>query len=133
MLTVRHSTIYQYANPVILGDHRMMVRPRDSHDLRLLSTRLWINPRPAAIRWLHDVFGNSVAIASFHAMPTTELQIVSEIGLEHFQRNEPDCAIEPYAATYPFTYSVAEVPDLARVIERQYPDPSHAIGLWSKR
>jgi transglutaminase-like putative cysteine protease len=133
MLTVRHSTIYRYSNPVILGDHRMMVRPRDSHDLRLLNTRLLINPRPAALRWLHDVFGNSVAIASFHSIPTTELRILSEIDLEHFERNDPDCPIEPYAADYPFTYSVAEVPDLTRVIERQYPDPSHTLDLWSKR
>jgi transglutaminase-like putative cysteine protease len=132
MLTVRHATIYKYANPVTLGDHRMMIRPRDSHDLRLLNTRLMISPEPAALRWLHDVFGNSVAIASFQAA-TTELQIVSEIDLDHFERNEPDCPIEAYAAIYPFSYSVDEAPDLTRVIERHYPDPDHALDLWAKR
>jgi hypothetical protein len=89
VLTVRHSTIYQYANPVILGDHRMMVRPRDSHDLRLLNTRLSISPAPAALRWLHDVFGNSVAIAPFQTA-AREREIVCEIDLEHFERSEPD-------------------------------------------
>jgi transglutaminase-like putative cysteine protease len=132
MLTVRHATIYKYANPVTLGDHRMMIRPRDSHDLRLLNTRLMISPEPAALRWLHDVFGNSVAIASFQAA-ATELQIVSEIDLDHFERNEPDCPIEAYAAIYPFSYSVDEAPDLTRVIERHYPDPDHALDLWAKR
>jgi len=132
MLTVRHSTFYKYANPVTLGDHRMMIRPRDSHDMRLLNTRLMIRPQPASIRWLHDVFGNSVAIASFNTT-ATELQIVSEIDLDHFERSEPDCPIEAYAATYPFSYSANEAPDLTRLIERSYPDPGHALDLWAKR
>lgn len=132
LLTVRHSTIYRYASPVSLGDHRMMVRPRDSHDLRLLNTRLAITPAPSAVRWLHDVFGNSVAIASFQTM-ATELKIVSEIDLDHFERSGPDCAIEAYAATYPFSYSADEAPDLIRATERHYPDPDHALDLWVKR
>ena len=132
MLTVRHSTIYKYANPVTFGDHRLMIRPRDSHDLRLLNTRLMISPTPSALRWLHDVFGNSVAIASFQSA-ANELHIVSEIDLDHFERNEPDCPIEEYAVTYPFSYSVDERPDLTRVIERQFPDPGHALDLWAKK
>src|SRR5271154_1948863 len=64
ILTVSHKTVYRYAKPVRFGDHRMMLRPRDSHDLRLLDTSLSISP-PATVRWLHDVFGNSIAIASF--------------------------------------------------------------------
>ncbi len=132
MLTVRHSTIYKYANPVTFGDHRLMIRPRDSHDLRLLNTRLMISPTPCALRWLHDVFGNSVAIASFQSA-ANELHIVSEIDLDHFERNEPDCPIEEYAVTYPFSYSVDERPDLTRVIERQFPDPGHALDLWAKQ
>ena len=34
-LTVYHSTVYRYREPVGLGEHRMMFRPRASHDLRL--------------------------------------------------------------------------------------------------
>ena len=87
---------------------------------------------PCALRWLHDVFGNSVAIASFQSA-ANELHIVSEIDLDHFERNEPDCPIEEYAVTYPFSYSVDERPDLTRVIERQFPDPGHALDLWAKQ
>jgi hypothetical protein len=64
VVTVHHRTIYRYANPVQFGPHRLMLRPRDSHDLRLLDTNLAIQPA-ASVHWLHDVFGNSVAIASF--------------------------------------------------------------------
>ncbi len=65
LLTVRHVTIYRYSEPVRFGEHRMMFRPRESHDLRLVSTKLDILPRPSGLRWLHDVFDNSVAIATF--------------------------------------------------------------------
>ena len=36
LLTVRHVTTYSYSEPVRFGEHRMMFRPRASHDLRLL-------------------------------------------------------------------------------------------------
>jgi transglutaminase-like putative cysteine protease len=131
LLTVRHVTTYRYAKPVVLGEHRLMLRPRDSHDMRILSTRLAIAPQPAAVRWLHDVFENSVALVSFSA-PASELKIESEIDLEHFESSEPDCPIEEYAATYPFSYSAAEAPDLTRSTERHYPDPEHQIDGWAK-
>ncbi|MGO9450131.1 MAG: transglutaminase family protein [Candidatus Binataceae bacterium] len=131
-LKVRHLTTYRYANPVRFGDHRMMLRPRDSHDLRLLATRLIITPQPAALRWLHDVFGNSVAVASFNTS-AQELRFESEIELEHFESREPDCAIEAYAETYPFGYSADEVADLHPSMERRYPDPDRQVDLWAKR
>ena len=62
---MRHVTVYRYSEPVSFGEHRMMFRPRESHDLRLVSTKLDITPRPSGLRWLHDVFDNSVAIATF--------------------------------------------------------------------
>ena len=64
ILKLLHRTRYRYANPVTFGDHRMMMRPRDSHDLRLIDTGLTISPT-ATVRWMHDVFGNSVAVAHF--------------------------------------------------------------------
>jgi hypothetical protein len=75
ILTVDHRTIYRYANAVHFGVHRMMMRPRDSHDLRLLETSLILRPA-ASVRWIHDVFGNSIAIAKF-GRPATELHVAS--------------------------------------------------------
>jgi len=131
-LAVRHESHYRYATPVTFGDHSMMFRPRDSHDLRLLSATLDIQPAPTAIRWRHDVFGNSVAIASFD-QPSDNLSFVSQIEIDHFDGGEPDSPIEPYAETYPFSYSLLELPDLVRSIERHYPDPGHAVDLWARR
>ena len=47
LLTVRHVTVYPYMEPVKLGEHRMMFRPRENHDLRLVRTQLH---HPAATR-----------------------------------------------------------------------------------
>jgi len=131
-LSVRHVTNYKYSKPVILGDHRLMLRPRDSHDLRLLAATLRIRPTPVSLRWLHDVFGNSVAIASF-AEPSSEISFESVLDLEHFESSEPDCPVEAYAETYPFSYSAEEIPDLNRLMERHYADPNHQVDFWAKR
>jgi len=130
-LKVSHVTTYNYANPVRFGDHRMMFRPRDSHDLRILSTRLNITPKPVALRWLHDVFGNSVAIASFDA-EATALRFESDILLQHFEVEEPDTPIEEYARIYPFRYPDAEIPDLESLIAPQYPDSERLLESWTK-
>ena len=65
LLTIHHKTLYRYDRPVAFGEHRIMLRPRDGHDLRVLSSELEISPQPMTLRWIHDVFGNSVAIAVF--------------------------------------------------------------------
>lgn len=131
-LIVKHLTTYKYSKPVTFGDHRMMLRPRGSHDIRLISTALTITPTPASIRWQHDVFSNSVAVASF-AGPADQLRFESVLDLEHYESSEPDCPIEAYAASYPFSYSAEEAPDLHRSIERHYPDPEHQVDMWAKR
>jgi hypothetical protein len=103
LLTVRHVTVYRYSKPVGLGEHRMMFRPRESHDLRLLEARLTIAPEPVGLRWLHDVFDNSLAIATFKGS-TSELRFDSTMSLEHVETALPDYALEDYARTYPFRY-----------------------------
>ena len=134
ILNVSHKTVYRYAKPVRFGDHRMMLRPRDSHDLRLIDTSLSIAPT-ATVRWLHDAFGNSIAIASFGELMSDELVFHSAFRAEHFPLPEPSLGLEleNYARTYPFSYPVEDVPDLARAIERHYPDPDHALDAWVRR
>ncbi|QXM24504.1 transglutaminase family protein [Elioraea tepida] len=132
-VAIRHRTEYRYAAPVSFGDHRLMTRPRDSHDLRLIEATLSFSPH-ATLRWKHDVFGNSVAVASFAEAADT-LLIESRIVLDHFPREPADLAamVEPYAETIPFAYAPEEVPDLGRMAERHFPDPDHAVDLWAKK
>jgi transglutaminase-like putative cysteine protease len=130
VLNVRHTTVYRYSCPVTLGDHRMMLRPRDSHDLRLIKTNLTFSPQ-ASVRWIHDVFGNSVAIASF-GEPAAELRIESSLVLETFAAERPPFQITPDALRYPFSYSADDRIDLGRMQERQYPDPNDRLGAWAR-
>jgi len=130
ILDVRHTTVYRYRRPVRLGDHRLMLRPRDSHDLRLIETSLNLSP-PASIRWIHDIFGNSIALASF-TDPTTELRVESILRLETFAVERPVFQITPEAVSYPFIYSADDRIDLGRLLDRQYPDPTDRLGAWAR-
>src|ERR1700674_4535501 len=93
LLTVRHVTTYRYSQPVRSGEHRMRFGPRESHDLRLVKTRLDISPRPAHLRWLHDVFDKSVAKATL-CDTALELRFDSTVTLEHLETAMPDYALE---------------------------------------
>src|SRR5947207_13352336 len=99
MLTVRHTTVYSYRQPVRLGPHRLLLRPRDSHDLRLLNTRLLLSP-PGTLRWYHDAFDNSIAVARF-ADAGTELRIENVLQLERFSTAPQRHHIHPDAGTSP--------------------------------
>ncbi len=130
-LEIVHRTRYDYSAPVTLGEHRLMFRPRDSHDLRLLHTGLAIEPA-AQVRWIHDPFGNSIAIASFDG-PTQVLELTSTIRLEHFGLPPEPPPIEEYARKLPFAYLAEEAPDLTRYVERHYPDPNAMLSSWTKQ
>jgi transglutaminase-like putative cysteine protease len=130
LLTVRHVTTYRYSEPVRFGEHRMMFRPRESHDLRLVSTKLEIVPRPSGFRWLHDVFDNSVAIATFGAA-ASELRFDSTVTLEPEETAVPDYKLEVGAHNYPFRYSDEERPDLVSALWRLY--PSDDLRAWTAR
>ena len=130
-LTVQHSTTYRYRRPVAFGPHRMLLRPRDSHDLRLVSSRLLIDPEPR-IRWMHDVFGNSVTLAEFQGKADT-LTIESVLTIERYALDRPAFELTPEAASYPFLYSPAELSDLGRLAEPHCPDPEGRLAAWARR
>ena len=117
ILTVSHLTVYRYIKPVAFGEHRLMFRPRDSYDQRLIEARLTIQPEPAELRWLHDAFGNCVAVATFN-IRAAELRFESEIKLEHTPSRLPDLQIEPRATAFPFSYDEEELPDLLPAVSR---------------
>jgi transglutaminase-like putative cysteine protease len=131
-IRVRHITTYRYQQPVSFGEHRMMLRPRDSYDQKLIETRLEITPQPVNLRWVHDVFGNCVAIARF-AGRSAELRFDSMIRLDHSATNALDFQIEEHATRYPFSYGAEDMPDLLRLIERQFLDPEHEIDRWARQ
>ena len=131
-LNLSHMTTYTYRQPVSFGEHRIMVRPRESYDQHLIEAQLDIDPMPSELRWLQDVFGNSVAIATFDRRAKS-LTITSNVRVNHMPGEVQHVDIEDYAREYPFTYSSEEMPDLLRSIERQHLDPLRQIDSWARR
>ena len=130
ILHVRHRTTYRYRKPVTINTHRLMLRPRDSHDLRLISSHLKCVPA-ATLAWSHDVFGNSLAHATF-AEPAETLSIASDIVVEQCAPAWPVFAIAALALTYPFAYSADERIDLGALLTPQYRDNDGRLAAWTE-
>ncbi len=109
----------------------MLRLPRDSHDLRVLSSRLEIVPEPASLRWIHDVFGNSVAIATFDQRADT-LSFTSTATVEHNPAEAFALTVDDAAYFYPFSYDDEEFPDLTQFITPQYGDPNGELSAWAR-
>ncbi len=132
ILRVTHLTTYAYRQPVGFGQHRLLFRPRDSHDQRLLSADLHVSPQPSDMFWVHDVFGNCVAVTDFDRRADT-LRFETVIVLDHTPQHRPHFRIDEAAKTWPFAYDAEDVPDLEPYIRRQYPDDGGVTEAWARR
>jgi transglutaminase-like putative cysteine protease len=130
VLNIRHKTTYRYREPVQLGQHRLMLRPRESHDLRLLSGKLDV-ASAASLSWTNDVFGNAVATAHF-TDPTDTLTIESQAVVELAAAPWPVFQIAASATRFPFDYSDEERTDLGSLAMPHYPDPSCWLADWTR-
>lgn len=127
-LSIHHLTRYRYSAPVSFGVHRLMLRPRDGHDMRILDSALALSPA-ATVRWEFDTFGNSVAFAAFETT-ADELVIDSRLVLRRYVYEEPVVTLAPRATVYPFTYGGEDLIDLAPLMPLQCPDDRPAIAAW---
>jgi transglutaminase-like putative cysteine protease len=130
-LTIRHVTTYRYRQPVAFGEHRMMLRPRDAHDQRVIEANLNICPEPESLRFVQDAFGNHVGIARFLGR-ATELRFESIVCIEHSPL-DAHLDLEEAARTFPVDYGADEMPDLVQCIERHQPDPGNEVGRWARQ
>ena len=129
-LKILHKTVYRFRQPVRLGAHRLMLRPRESRDLRLMSHTLAITPVPI-LTWAHDVFGNAVAMAAFTTM-TDMLVIDSVADILVNAAPWPVFDIAASAVSYPFRYSDDAWTDLGALAIEQYPDQAGRLRVWAR-
>ncbi|MCZ4315068.1 transglutaminase family protein [Comamonadaceae bacterium G21597-S1] len=123
-----HTTTYHYREPVRFGVHRVMFRPRDSHDQRVLATDLQVSPQ-AEIRLIQDVYSNSIALVQ-PQQPARELRIVCSFSIEHV----PGDAAPPLAVSaqaLPFSYAPQEWIDLAPYLRPHTEDPDGRLIAWA--
>lgn len=127
-LRVSHLTQYTFADFVTLEPHKLLLRPREGHDIRIVSSRLNISPS-CKIRWYRDVYDNSVATVEFQEA-SNHLSIYSEITLEHYEEAPLDFLVEDYAVNYPFRYLEQEEIDLAPFQQPNYPADQARLQAW---
>ena len=129
-LRIRHITTYRYREPVALGPHRLMLRPRESRELRLIASEVTVTPA-APITWAYDVSGNAVATVAFQAMADT-LVIAAQSELQLDAVAYPVFDIAASAIVFPFKYSADEWTDLGALTVQQYPDADGRLAAWAR-
>jgi transglutaminase-like putative cysteine protease len=127
-LRIRHRTTYRYSERVFFGPHRMMLRPREGHDIKIEQSVLEITPAHT-IRWIRDVNGNSIAVADF-TESASELMVFSELVLNHYETNPFDFRIEPEAVNYLFAYDPESALELFALLQPVYGADTVRVREW---
>lgn len=132
LVSIRHRTVYRYRNPVAFGEHRVMYRPLEGFDQRIVQASLQVGPEPAMLRHVQEASGATVAVARFDTR-ADRLSFESQVTLDH----APEIAfeLEGEAAAIgvsAFAYDPEEAADLARAMARQHPDAGE-VEAWARR
>ena len=126
-----HTTVYRYAQPVTFGEHRVMFRPRDSHDQRVLATDLDVSPN-SDVRMIQDPMSNSVAIVQ-PLEPAETLQIVASFTIEHAKSMNLELPLAKSAEVFPFAYTLDERIDLEPFLRPNHDDDDGVLTAWASR
>ncbi|ODT88666.1 transglutaminase family protein [Phenylobacterium sp. SCN 70-31] len=127
-LSIRHETLYAYARPVAFAPHRLLVRPRDSHAIRVVDAVLTVSP-PGDVRWLYDALGNSVCSFTPGGESTT-LSIVSELVIERFPARLSDPRVEDPRTATPIVYAPADRAILSPFVDPVTEDAEEHLLRW---
>ncbi|MBU4435286.1 MAG: transglutaminase family protein [Alphaproteobacteria bacterium] len=127
-LKILHETRYDYERPVSFGAHRLLIRPRDSHALRIVEASLKVSP-PGPTRWTYDASGNCVCLFQ----PTgqsTSLIIVSQLVIDRFPAPLSPVRIDNPHTLTPIVYSREDHATLAPFIAPVTDDPDAVLLTW---
>jgi transglutaminase-like putative cysteine protease len=128
LLQIEHQTVYRYAAPVTFGPHRILVRPLEGHDVQIRNSALTLEPA-YRVRWVHDVFDNSVAMVDF-LEPASEMSVLSRVVVEQYNTNPFDFILNPGAVELPFAYREGEKLDVMPFTGVEYPRDQDAVLNW---
>jgi transglutaminase-like putative cysteine protease len=127
-LCIEHVTEYVFHQLVSLLEHRLLLRPREDHGVRIASSQLAITPA-ATIRWQRDALNNSVAIASFSGK-ANRLRIASSVVIDHYDEAPLDFLVDERGVTHPFFYDRRDAELLAPFLVPSWSDDGAAVGRW---
>ena len=127
-LHIEHTTTYAYAKPVALQRHRLVLRPREGHDLRIERMRLRLTPAHH-VHWSRDVFGNSIALVDW-LEPSDVLAIVNDVTLERVSPFPTRELHEPWRVPFPPRYDPLEAAITAVYTAPSYLEETPALQVW---
>ncbi|MFO1432699.1 MAG: transglutaminase family protein [Candidatus Competibacteraceae bacterium] len=130
-LQIEHTTTYQYRDAVTLLPHKLFLRPREGHDIRLESATLTITPA-YQIHWQRDVYSNSVAVVNF-TEPSAKLSIISRLLLRNYEDQPLDFLVAEAAVYFPFQYQAAEQIDLGPYLVPIFIQDQPPLNAWRQR
>jgi transglutaminase-like putative cysteine protease len=127
-INISHVTEYLFPGPVTLLPHRLLLRPRENHNVRIESSVLEISP-VHSLKWQRDVLDNSVALVGF-TEPSDQLRILSNVVIQHYEENPFDFLVDDYAVKHPFDYAEEDEAELAPFQQSLYASDQDAVRSW---
>jgi transglutaminase-like putative cysteine protease len=127
-MRIVHTTEYQYKEPVTFGVHRVLMRPREGHDIRIMEASVEVFPS-CSIDWLRDIQGNSIAMITF-LEPSTLLRIHSDLIVDLNEDRLMEPGIASLAREYPFQYAADEQIDILPFRLPSYPHDGDRLLEW---
>lgn len=127
-LRILHRSEYCYNEPVEFGEHRAMIRPREGHDLHIITGKLTVEPK-ATVNWIRDFTGNSIAVMNFQE-PGERLIVASEVLVEQHSVEPFTCPIKSSAEKFPFKYPEHEQIEIQPYLIPSYPHDAPKIQDW---
>jgi transglutaminase-like putative cysteine protease len=128
LLRIVHRTHYQYAQPVTFETHRLVIRPREGHDLRVEQLHLSITPA-AEVTWAWDIFGNSIAYAHFRE-PGAELRFDLEVVVRRFFHPGAPPQKPHSHSLYPLEYDMLEQEILKGYLTPVFTEETAVVQQW---
>ena len=130
-LLIKHVTTYQYAEAVTLLPHKLLLRPREGHDIRIESVELDISPAHQ-LNWQRDVYDNAMAQVTF-LEPASILSISSRVLIQHYDDQPLNFLVADYAVSFPFQYDVAERSDLDPYLSGIFEQDQPLLRSWLRQ
>ncbi len=81
------------------------------------------------MRWVRDIYGNSIAIITF-AEPARTLSLFSEVDVDLYDDVPIDCLVDPLAQSYPFQYAANEQVEIVPYRVPSYPHDGPTVQQW---
>jgi transglutaminase-like putative cysteine protease len=127
-LRILHETRYYYERPVGFGPQRLMLRPRDSHALRIVEASLRLFP-PGDTRWSYDANGNCICLFQPNGKADA-MRVASELVIDRYPAPLVPQRIENPDTLTPIVYSREDRATLEPFIAPVTDDPDAVLLRW---